>query len=471
MSKYNFLWYDYETFNLNKNFTFPSQFASIRTNLNLKIIKKYKIIYCKPDGSFMPCPKSILLNKILPQYCEKYGIKEYKFANKINKIMLKPYTINIGYNNINFDDIITRFLFWRNLLNPYEREWKNKCSTYDFFNIIKIIYFINYNSLKWFKKKNKKISFKLSDISKINGYLNKFFHNALFDVNATLFCAKIIKKKNFKLFYKFIKLRNKKNIIKNILFKKKVFLYLSNKYPFFEKEIFILLPLFIDNKNKNKLICLNINSNFNNFFDFKKKYNFKKINNYIKIININKYPIIFFNIKKILKKINFKINFNLIKKNITKINNNIKLILNIYKKFNYNYKYKKILNINFDLYNNFFISLNDKYNIKIIKKLNINKIHNKKFYFYNNNIKILCFFYKLKKYKKYISNFEKKIWIKYCKINLLKNYNNELNFFEKLFYIKKKYLKCSNKYKKKILYFLINYARKINPFNNDINDW
>jgi exodeoxyribonuclease-1 len=37
----------------------------------------------------------------------------------------------VGYNTIRFDDEITRFMFWRNLIDPYAREWQNGCGRWD----------------------------------------------------------------------------------------------------------------------------------------------------------------------------------------------------------------------------------------------------------------------------------------------------------------------------------------------------
>lgn len=46
---------------------------------------------------------------------EENALAEADFAKVIRDEMGKPGTITIGYNNRNYDDEMTRFMFWRNL--------------------------------------------------------------------------------------------------------------------------------------------------------------------------------------------------------------------------------------------------------------------------------------------------------------------------------------------------------------------
>jgi exodeoxyribonuclease-1 len=46
-------------------------------------------------------------------------------------------TIGVGYNSIRFDDEVTRHLFWRNLIDPYAREWQNGCGRWDLLDTVR----------------------------------------------------------------------------------------------------------------------------------------------------------------------------------------------------------------------------------------------------------------------------------------------------------------------------------------------
>ena len=54
------------------------------------------------------------------------GVPEHEFAAQIEQVLAQPGTIGVGYNTIRFDDEVTRFMFWRNLIDPYAREWQNE---------------------------------------------------------------------------------------------------------------------------------------------------------------------------------------------------------------------------------------------------------------------------------------------------------------------------------------------------------
>ena len=53
-----------------------------------------------------------------PQLCLEKGLPSASLPNRIEAEFAQPGTIGVGYNTIRFDDEITRFMFWRNLIDP-----------------------------------------------------------------------------------------------------------------------------------------------------------------------------------------------------------------------------------------------------------------------------------------------------------------------------------------------------------------
>src|SRR5437764_14884446 len=123
MSNITFLWHDYETFGAVPRRDRPAQFAAIRTDAELNEIGEPIMHYCRPAPDYLPDPQSCLITGITPQRCQQLGIAEHQFAAMIAEALGAPGTIGVGYNTIRFDYEFTRFLFWRNLLDPYAREW------------------------------------------------------------------------------------------------------------------------------------------------------------------------------------------------------------------------------------------------------------------------------------------------------------------------------------------------------------
>ena len=137
MTMHSFLWHDYETFGAQTRRDRPAQFAAIRTDADLNEIGEPINLFCRPANDFLPDPQSCLITHITPQQCLEQGLAEHEFAARIENALAATGTIGVGYNTIRFDDEITRFMFWRNLIDPYAREWQNQCGRWDIMDMVR----------------------------------------------------------------------------------------------------------------------------------------------------------------------------------------------------------------------------------------------------------------------------------------------------------------------------------------------
>jgi len=62
----SFYWFDYETFGTSPAWDRPSQFAGIRTDLELNEIGEPLTIYCRLPGDYLPDPQACLITGIGP---------------------------------------------------------------------------------------------------------------------------------------------------------------------------------------------------------------------------------------------------------------------------------------------------------------------------------------------------------------------------------------------------------------------
>jgi len=122
---FSFFIYDYESFGINPASDRPAQFAGIRTDADFNIIGEPVMLYCKQTNDYLPAPESVMVTGITPQECNEKGIPEPEFAAKILAEFSQPNTCVMGYNNIRYDDEMTRYTFYRNFIDPYEYSWKN----------------------------------------------------------------------------------------------------------------------------------------------------------------------------------------------------------------------------------------------------------------------------------------------------------------------------------------------------------
>ena len=189
-------WHDYETFGADTRKDRPCQFAGVRTDLDLNIISDPITLYCKPNDDFLPSPDACLITGITPQHAYQEGVKEVEFAQRINTIFSVPETCVAGYNSIRFDDEISRNLFYRNFIDPYEREWKNGNSRWDIIDLVRLTYALRPDGINWPKDENDQPSFRLERLTEANNIAHEAAHDAMSDVYATIAVAKLIKEKS-----------------------------------------------------------------------------------------------------------------------------------------------------------------------------------------------------------------------------------------------------------------------------------
>lgn len=264
MAPHTFLWHDYETFGLNTRRDRPAQFAGIRTDAELNEIGETVMIYCKPANDYLPDPTSCLITGITPQHCLQHGVPEHAFAAQIEQLLAEPGTIGVGYNTIRFDDEVTRFMFWRNLIDPYGREWQNECGRWDLLDVVRMAYALRPKGIVWPTKQDGphagKPSFTLEDLARANGLLHEAAHDALSDVRATIALARLIRNAQPRLFDFCLGLHKKDRVAAELglpsLQQHAVpFLHVSGMFASDKGCMAVMWPLATHPNNKNELLA------------------------------------------------------------------------------------------------------------------------------------------------------------------------------------------------------------------------
>ncbi|WP_395006485.1 exodeoxyribonuclease I [Undibacterium sp.] len=257
MTMHSFLWHDYETFGAQTRRDRPAQFAAIRTDADLNEIGEPINLFCRPANDFLPDPQSCLITHITPQQCLEQGLAEHEFAARIESALASTGTIGVGYNTIRFDDEITRFMFWRNLIDPYAREWQNQCGRWDIMDMVRTTYALRPDGIHWPLNDEGKPSFRLEHLTAANGISHTAAHDALSDVRATIALAKLIKEKHPKLFDFCFALHKKDRVASEIGLPLlgKPFLHVSGMFSTERGCLAVMWPLAIHPTNKNEVIA------------------------------------------------------------------------------------------------------------------------------------------------------------------------------------------------------------------------
>ena len=255
----SFYWHDYETFGVDPVHDRPSQFAGVRTDADLNIIEEPLVIYCKPTDDYLPSPEACLITGITPQKAMEEGFAETEFIAQINEAFSQPGTCVVGYNSLRFDDEVTRHTLYRNLRDPYAREWQNGNSRWDIIDMVRLTYALRPEGINWPRKEDGSPSFKLEALTTANGIAHEAAHDAMSDVEATLAVAKLIKEKQPKLFDFVLKNKDKHSAraMLDTAAMKPVF-HISAKYPATRGCCAMVAPLADHPTNKNLVIVYDL---------------------------------------------------------------------------------------------------------------------------------------------------------------------------------------------------------------------
>ncbi|WP_313313384.1 exodeoxyribonuclease I [Pulveribacter sp.] len=257
---HTFLWHDYETFGADPRRDRPAQFAAIRTDADLNEISEPLMLYCKPALDYLPQPQACLITGITPQLCLQRGVPEPEFAARIEAEMALAGTIGVGYNTIRFDDEVTRFLFWRNLMDPYAREWQNQCGRWDLLDVVRLAYALRPEGITWPTAAGGKPSFRLEDLTRANGLVHEAAHDALSDVRATIALARLLRQHNPRLFDFALGLHKKERVAAELRLPAspqtaRPFLHVSGMFPAERGCLALMWPLASHPTNRNELLA------------------------------------------------------------------------------------------------------------------------------------------------------------------------------------------------------------------------
>ncbi|MBN8411910.1 exodeoxyribonuclease I [Halomonas cupida] len=254
-----FLWHDYETFGADPRRDRPSQFAAIRTDAEFNEIGEPVELFCKPADDALPHPMACLITGITPQQARRQGLPEAEFAGAIQDEMSVAGTCAVGYNSLRFDDEVSRHLFYRNLLDPYAREWQNGNSRWDLIDVVRAFHALRPEGIEWPTREDGSPSFRLEDLTAANGIEHVGAHDALADVRATIALARLLRNANANLFDYLLSLRAKREVRKRLdATQRKPIVHISRRYPASRACGALVLPLAEHPTNPNGIIVYDL---------------------------------------------------------------------------------------------------------------------------------------------------------------------------------------------------------------------
>ncbi|ARD60086.1 exodeoxyribonuclease I [Kosakonia radicincitans DSM 16656] len=254
-----FLFHDYETFGTSPALDRPAQFAALRTDADFNVIGEPEVFYCKPADDYLPQPEAVLITGITPQIARAKGENEAAFARRIHDLFTVPKTCVLGYNNVRFDDEVTRNIFYRNFYDPYAWSWQNNNSRWDLLDVMRACYALRPDGINWPENDDGLPSFRLEHLTKANGIEHSNAHDAMADVYATIAMAQLVKAKQPKLFDYLYSHRNKQKLAALIdVPQMKPLVHVSGMFGAWRGNTSWVAPLAWHPENRNAVIMVDL---------------------------------------------------------------------------------------------------------------------------------------------------------------------------------------------------------------------
>jgi exodeoxyribonuclease-1 len=254
-----FLFHDYETFGTHPALDRPAQFAAIRTDAQFNIIGEPEVFYCKPADDYLPTPEAVLITGITPQHARSCGDNEARFAERIHDLFTVPNTCVLGYNNVRFDDEVTRNIFYRNFFDPYAWSWQHNNSRWDLLDVMRACYALRPDGIVWPENDDGLPSFRLEHLTAANGVEHANAHDAMADVYATIAMAQLVKSRQPRLFDYLYSHRNKRKLATLIdIPQMKPLVHVSGMFGAWRGNTSWIAPLAWHPDNRNAVIMVDL---------------------------------------------------------------------------------------------------------------------------------------------------------------------------------------------------------------------
>ncbi|MEI8197899.1 MAG: exonuclease domain-containing protein [Phycisphaerae bacterium] len=186
------VFYDTETTGLKAPFDQILQFAAIRTDSDLKEIERFEI-RCRLLPHIVPSPGAMHVTGItVAQLTDNALPSHYEMIRAIRAKLVSwsPCTF-LGYNSIDFDEHFFRQALYQTLHSPYLTNSDGNTRS-DVMRAVKAAFLFAPDALVIPIGARGQQTFKLDEVAPSNGCAHKHAHDAMADVEATVYLSRLL---------------------------------------------------------------------------------------------------------------------------------------------------------------------------------------------------------------------------------------------------------------------------------------
>lgn len=188
----SFVFYDTETTGINTSFDQILQFAAIRTDADLNEIERFEI-RSRILPSMLASPHALIITGVqAAQLVDPELPSHYEMMRQIQETLASwSPALFLGYNSIEFDEHLLRHSLYKTLHLPYLTN-TNGNSRSDVMRMVQATHLFCPDAITIPRGANGKYSFKLDQVAPANGFGHANAHDALADVEATIFLCRLV---------------------------------------------------------------------------------------------------------------------------------------------------------------------------------------------------------------------------------------------------------------------------------------
>lgn len=261
MSAHNFssiVIYDDETTGLDRDYDQVLESAMIRLDGNYEVIDgSEQVLSVRPRVDVPPHPKACLTHRLNLAELRETGMSEYDYAREFQAYLSRPGTLIGGFNNLQYDDEMTRRLNFRNLRDPYGHEWRDGNRRFDVLNIVRTLYAWDPDTLRWPVGEDGEVSMKLEALSRANNIELENAHDAMSDVKATADLLHLIHAIGTPWLDRCLAMTDKR-AVERLVAKRQPLFHISPHYSKARCYSSMILPIVRDSQSSNKVLCVDL---------------------------------------------------------------------------------------------------------------------------------------------------------------------------------------------------------------------
>ncbi len=251
----SFVFYDAETTGSDTFYDQILQFAAIRTDGALNEIDRFEI-RCRIQPHILPSPGALIVTGVtLDQLSDPNLPSHFEMAAAIHqKLTAWSPAVFAGYNSLEFDEDLLRQAFYQSLLPPYLTN-TNGNSRLDIMRLALAVHEFEPGNLEIPRRADGETTFKLDRLAPANGVLHPNAHDAMADVEATIYLARLMRERAPFLWDHLLRMGQKAEAVRHAL-GAPVRLYTD--FPYNKPNHWLVSAIAVDPANSGNVIAFNL---------------------------------------------------------------------------------------------------------------------------------------------------------------------------------------------------------------------